>query len=44
VRNGADDLERRGSAVQYNEVHEGHTWTNWRARLPDALTWLLGPR
>ncbi|HEY8685892.1 MAG TPA: alpha/beta hydrolase-fold protein [Chloroflexota bacterium] len=44
VRNGADDLRRRGCAVQYNEVHEGHTWTNWRARLPDVLSWLLGPR
>lgn len=43
VRNGVAELQRRGCAVQYNEVHEGHTWTNWRARLPDALTWLLGP-
>ncbi len=42
VRDGAETLRRRGCAVQYNEVHEGHTWTNWRARLPDALTWLLG--
>jgi len=44
VRNGVAELRRRGCAVQYNEVHEGHTWTNWRARLPDALSWLLGPR
>lgn len=44
VRNGVAELQRRGCAVQYNEVHEGHTWTNWRSRLPDALAWLLGPR
>ena len=44
VRNGVAELQRHGCTVQYNEVHEGHTWTNWRARLPDMLTWLLGPR
>ncbi len=44
VRNGVAEMQGRGCAVQYNEVHEGHTWTNWRARLPDALTWLLGKR
>lgn len=44
IRHGVEDLKRRGCAVQYNEVHEGHTWTSWRARLPNLLTWLLGPR
>jgi enterochelin esterase-like enzyme len=44
VRNGVAEMRGRGCTVQYNEVHEGHTWTNWRARLPDSLTWLLGSR
>ena len=43
IRRGAALLGRRGCAVQYNEVNEGHNWTNWRGRLPDLLTWLLTP-
>jgi enterochelin esterase family protein len=44
IRNGVAEMRGHGCTVQYNEVHEGHTWTNWRARLPDSLTWLLGSR
>ncbi|HEX6509852.1 MAG TPA: alpha/beta hydrolase-fold protein [Chloroflexota bacterium] len=42
IRQGVAELRQRGCVVQYNEVHEGHNWTNWRARLPDLLSWLLG--
>lgn len=39
---GTAELRGRGCDLQYNEVNEGHNWTNWRARLPTMLTWLLG--
>jgi len=43
IRRGAGVLQEKGCAVQYNEVNEGHNWLNWRGRLPELLTWLLGP-
>jgi enterochelin esterase-like enzyme len=42
IREGIDLLKRQGCAVQYVESPEGHNWTNWRGRLPELLTWLLG--
>ncbi len=32
-----DFLQSRGFAVEYHEVHEGHSWGNWPARIPEAL-------
>ncbi len=32
-----DFLQGRGFALQYREVHEGHSWGNWPARVPEAL-------
>jgi enterochelin esterase-like enzyme len=32
-----DSLQSRGYALEYTEVHEGHSWGNWRARVPEAL-------
>jgi enterochelin esterase-like enzyme len=32
-----DDLDGRGYRLRYQEVHDGHSWGNWRARRDDAL-------
>jgi len=32
-----DFLQSRGYAVDYHEVHEGHSWGNWPARIPETL-------
>jgi enterochelin esterase-like enzyme len=32
-----DSLQSRGYALEYTEVHEGHSWGNWPARVPEAL-------
>jgi enterochelin esterase-like enzyme len=32
-----DDLTARGYRLRYQEVPEGHSWGNWRARRDDAL-------
>jgi enterochelin esterase-like enzyme len=32
-----DSLQSRGYALEYMEVHEGHSWGNWPARIPQAL-------
>jgi enterochelin esterase family protein len=32
-----DFLQSRGYALEYREVHEGHSWGNWPARIPEAL-------
>jgi len=37
-----DDLAARGVEVRYQEVNEGHSWGNWRARMRDALPFVLG--
>jgi enterochelin esterase family protein len=37
-----DLLEQRGYRYAYAEYHDGHAWALWRARLGDALSWLLG--
>jgi|SRR5579872_2776211 len=41
IRRGVALLRAVGATVQYNEVDEGHNYTNWRGRLPSVLTWLL---
>jgi len=37
-------LTDKGYTVQYQEVHEGHSWGNWRAHLDDALKFFWGAR
>lgn len=37
-------LARRGYDHDYHEYHEGHSWGLWRARLAEALQFLLGHR
>jgi enterochelin esterase family protein len=37
-----DDLAARGVEVRYREVNDGHGWGNWRARMRDALPFVLG--
>ena len=32
-----DFLQTGGYALEYREVHEGHSWGNWPARIPEAL-------
>jgi enterochelin esterase-like enzyme len=32
-----DSLQSRGYALEYTEVHEGHSWGSWPARIPEAL-------
>lgn len=32
-----DFLQAGGYAFEYREVHEGHSWGNWPARIPEAL-------
>lgn len=36
-----DVLVERGYDVTYDEYHEGHSWGLWRARLGDALVFLI---
>jgi enterochelin esterase family protein len=35
-------LDGQGLDVRYEEARDGHHWENWRDRLRNALTWLLG--
>jgi enterochelin esterase-like enzyme len=32
-----DSLQTRGYTLEYTEVHEGHSWGSWPARVPEAL-------
>jgi enterochelin esterase-like enzyme len=41
ARRFRDALRSSGYPLRYVETPEGHNWTNWRARLPDALRWLF---
>lgn len=34
----AGQMRARGAEVAFTAYHEGHNWTNWRARLPLILT------
>ncbi len=38
-----DFLRAKGYAVDYREVHEGHSWGSWRARIPEVLRFFWGP-
>src|SRR5262249_7262246 len=35
-------LTEKGCAIQYREVHQGHSWGSWRARIPEALRFFWG--
>jgi enterochelin esterase-like enzyme len=41
-----DSLQSRGYTLEYTEVHEGHSWGNWPARVPEALRffWALSKK
>lgn len=34
-------LVNRGYPLYFQEIHEGHSWGNWRAHLDDILTWFF---
>lgn len=36
-----DSLIANGCRVRYQEVNEGHSWVNWRARTRDAVSFLF---
>ena len=36
-RKFSDAIRRKGYPLQYIEVHEGHSWGSWRARIDDVL-------
>lgn len=37
-----DFLRAQGYTVHYREVHEGHSWGSWRARIPEVLRFFWG--
>ncbi len=37
-------LSQKGYRFRYTEHPEGHNWGNWRARIPDILTFFWGTR
>lgn len=39
-----DILTRKGYSVHYEEHPESHNWANWRARIPNILTYFWGTR
>ncbi len=39
-----DALQARKCVLQYREVHEGHSWGSWRARIAEALRFFWGKR
>jgi enterochelin esterase-like enzyme len=39
-----DALAGQSYPLEYLEVHEGHSWGSWRARIPIALKFLFGSR
>jgi enterochelin esterase family protein len=41
-RKFADAIRRKGYPLQYREVHEGHSWGSWRARIAPALAFFWG--
>lgn len=44
TRQMRDILAEHGHVITCHEVNEGHSWGNWRARLPDVFETLLPPR
>lgn len=43
-RKFAEAIRRKGYPLQYIEVHEGHSWGSWRARVAPALAFFWGTR
>jgi enterochelin esterase-like enzyme len=41
-RKFAEAIRRKGYPLQYVEVHEGHSWGSWRARIAPALAFFWG--
>jgi enterochelin esterase-like enzyme len=41
VRNFNTTLKNKGYRVAYQELHEGHSWGNWKAHIDDALLFLF---
>jgi len=41
-RKFSDAIRRKGYPLQYIEVHEGHSWGSWRARIAPALEFFWG--
>jgi enterochelin esterase family protein len=41
-RKFADAIRRKAYHLQYREVHEGHSWGSWRARIAPALAFFWG--
>lgn len=41
VKGLRDILETRGYPLLYQEIHEGHSWGNWKGHLKDALVFLF---
>jgi enterochelin esterase family protein len=41
-RRFAEAIRRKGYPLQYLEVHEGHSWGSWRARVVPALEFFWG--
>ena len=44
VRSLVSELSDRGYSFKYNEFPEGHSWTNWKTHIDDALLFLLPRR
>ena len=41
-RHFRDEMRRLGVGIEYREWPGGHTWSYWRAHLPESLRWLAG--
>ncbi|MGH9815270.1 MAG: alpha/beta hydrolase [Candidatus Acidiferrales bacterium] len=41
-RKFSEAIRRKGYPLQYLEVHEGHSWGSWRARIAPALEFFWG--
>jgi enterochelin esterase family protein len=41
VKHFCDVLDDKGYEYVYREIHEGHSWGNWKAHLDDALEFLF---
>ncbi len=44
VRNFVPVIRSKGYPYVYHEYHEGHSWGNWRAHMPDALIYFFPPQ
>jgi enterochelin esterase-like enzyme len=41
VRSFSVTLKNKGYGLSYQEVHEGHSWGNWKAHIDDALLYMF---